>query len=699
MKIICFIILILQSSGVWAQNDIVNESLPAQSLEELLNLKVITATGFYQRVDSAPATVHIITAEQIRMSGVTTFADTLEIIPGVHVSAKERSPLFSFRGIHTLDNPHILTLVNGVSIDNAHNGSRSLSFRMLPQNIKQIEVTIGPGSAIYGADAYAGIINIITYKPSEISRPVLTSTYGSFETWQLGAIIPLKMGRWSFLASANRLSTNGDKGRVLDRDQQTNYDETYGSNASNAPGPVIANYDIQEFRLEAEHNDLMFRIWFWEQLGAGTQQGLGEAIDPTGETRNKQTLIDLNWNLPEIIPNWKHELKLNAFFVDFEGDNKIFPPGTVLPANNDGDLFADDATPYTFKDGLIFNFHTKEKQFGFDFNSHYQGLDNHNIRIAFGYKRMDFYDTEDEKNFNNGVGPGVVVNTGGTSLASNFDSGRRLKYLSLQDVWTLNHKWAFTLGVRVDEYSDFGTTINPRLALNWISNNKWSSKLLYGEAFRAPSIKERSFGNNPINIGNSDLSEEKIRTIEWHIGHEFTNTLRLNTTIFAYKMTNQIREVSNGSTGQIISKNVAKQTARGIETQLDWLPKLIDFHFQINYAQHNAHNSITGEQVAKAPRRQYGLKTNWRATKTWQYYLEVHRVTDRPRAISENREGIPNYTQFNFGSSYTFSKATINFSVRNIFDEDIREQGDTDDIPNDIPMNGRQLLVHLRMSF
>ncbi|MCP4711131.1 MAG: TonB-dependent receptor plug domain-containing protein [Planctomycetes bacterium] len=101
----------------------------------------------------------------------TTLDEVLETVPGLHVS---RNPVsyslnqYSVRGIHTGTSPEVLLLINGVSTTNVYGGYRPQDFVLPVANISRIEVIRGPGSAVFGADAFAGTINVITKDSHEL---------------------------------------------------------------------------------------------------------------------------------------------------------------------------------------------------------------------------------------------------------------------------------------------------------------------------------------------------------------------------------------------------------------------------------------------------------------------------------------------------------------------------------------------------
>ncbi|HET8731164.1 MAG TPA: TonB-dependent receptor plug domain-containing protein, partial [Moraxellaceae bacterium] len=126
---------------------------------------VSIATGRQQAVNRAPSVATVITAHDIEAMGATSLEQALESVPGVHVSVSSYAytPILSIRGIDTTYNPHVLLLINGVPMNQAFLGNRGPGWGGLPaDNIERIEVIRGPGSALYGADAFSGVINVIT---------------------------------------------------------------------------------------------------------------------------------------------------------------------------------------------------------------------------------------------------------------------------------------------------------------------------------------------------------------------------------------------------------------------------------------------------------------------------------------------------------------------------------------------------------
>ena len=157
----------------------------AMNLEELADFEVELATGTSKPINLAPAVASVITAEQIEEMGATTLDQVLETVPGFHVEPSGTAffaSVWSIRGIHTSISPHVLLLINSVPYRFNYTGSRPLYFKMPVAMIKRVEVIRGPGSALYGADAFSGVVNILTKDAKEVDGTRSGGRYGSFDT-------------------------------------------------------------------------------------------------------------------------------------------------------------------------------------------------------------------------------------------------------------------------------------------------------------------------------------------------------------------------------------------------------------------------------------------------------------------------------------------------------------------------------------
>ena len=212
------------------------------SLAELFDLEVTIATGFKQTVARAPAVTSVITARDIEAMGATDLDEVLETMPGLHVArnSNDYNPIYTIRGTHSDYNPEVLVLINGISIKQFLFGNRSLAWGGMPvKAISRIEVIRGPGSAVYGADAFVGVINIITKTSKDIDGTEVGARVGSFDTRDVWALHGDKWGDFDVALMLEYHDTEGHGG-IIDEDLQTANDRLADprTNASNAPGPL-----------------------------------------------------------------------------------------------------------------------------------------------------------------------------------------------------------------------------------------------------------------------------------------------------------------------------------------------------------------------------------------------------------------------------------------------------------------------------
>jgi outer membrane receptor for ferrienterochelin and colicins len=146
------------------------DTLLAMSLEELIEVEVSIASGTTKPLKLAPAVTSVITAKDIVRIGATRLDQILETVPGFHVTPSGTffTPIWSICVIHTSVNPEVLLLVNGVPFTSNYVGNRGFLYRMPVSMISRAEVIRGPGSALYGADAYSGVVNVITKNAQDI---------------------------------------------------------------------------------------------------------------------------------------------------------------------------------------------------------------------------------------------------------------------------------------------------------------------------------------------------------------------------------------------------------------------------------------------------------------------------------------------------------------------------------------------------
>ncbi|WP_334186413.1 TonB-dependent receptor plug domain-containing protein [Noviherbaspirillum sp.] len=695
-RILCGAALLATMGSVKAQQS--DEEELALSYGDKASVSI--ATGSQQSLSRAPAVASVITAQDIQAMGAIDLNQVLESVPGLHVSMSSltSNPIYSFRGISTTYNPQVLMLVNGLPITNVFVGNRSLAWGGMPlENVARIEVIRGPGSALYGADAFSGVINIITKTAKEIKGTEFGARIGSFNTrdaWLQhgGNLGPVEAAL--FLRVGH---TDGQDG-IIQQDAQSALDRIFGTRASLAPGPVNASRNALDVRADLSLDAWRFRMGY-QKREVGIGAGLAESLSPEDKMPESRLYLDLNYHNNNWMPNWDISGVLGYYDIKEKAGN---PPFTLFPRGAFGGVFPN---------GVIGNPAHSERHAHMSFSAFYTGFEKHRVRAGAGLRLEDLYSATETKNYNIVTVPGVgpvftplpgLIDVTGTPLVYMQPHKRNLAYVFAQDEWNMAKDWTLTAGVRHDRYSDFGSTTNPRLALVWDAAYNVVVKALHGRAFRAPSFTELYSINNPVTIGNPRLRPETIATNELALSWQAASNLQTNLSLFNYQMREIIRFVPNadpttGSTAQ----NSGSQSGHGFEFETTW-DATRTLRLTGSWSYQRSTDDVTGEDAGLAPHKRLFVRADWRFAPLWQLGTTINHVADRKRQPGDARPPVADYTTVDLTLRREKIAGNWDFraTVLNVFNRDAREPSlAPGNIPYDLPLPGRALYVQLQHSF
>ncbi|MGH1469611.1 MAG: TonB-dependent receptor plug domain-containing protein [Cellvibrionaceae bacterium] len=666
---------------------------------------VSIATGTNKALRLAPSVASVITAEDIWVMGAKTLDDVIESIPGVHVSLGARnSSLYSIRGIHTSYNPQVLMLVDGFPMTELFTGGRVSNLIVSVRDIERVEVIRGPGSALYGADAFAGVINIITKKAKYNPDNEVGLSAGSFDSYEGWLNFSTEILGWDTFLSFDYSTSNGDKDRIIKNDGQTVLDMFYFTDASLAPGSMSTRYENIVGRLNLSKGNWYISASVMDLRDGGVGEGVAGALDPNGSFNADQQHLQAKYT--DLLNNEKLQINAEFNYLRIHQDNKyfLFPPNALAPIGQDGNLeLSPSASLVLFTDGLIGNPLGEDQNYSFEMSAVYTAFDRHSIRAAAGYK-IQKEETEEFKNFGPGVIDGTQPIVSGTLIdvtgQSDYiymdDQKRKIKYVSIQDEWAFYTDWELTLGVRFDDYSDFGNTTNPRLAVVWETTYNLTSKFIYGKAFRAPSFSEQFAKNNPSLIGTLDIDPEIIEMYELSFDYRFNYNLKTQLNIFYYKVDGLIDFVDTNGDGNKTAQNILDQDGHGLEMDVNW-KAAENFNVAANYSWQNSENHATGEVIADAPEHLFYLDFRWELSRQWMVTNQWNYVVGRERLSTDLRESIDDYVwvDFNLISKNVIEDFEIHFSIKNIFDEEAKEPsvGPNASLRDDSSLEGRKFVL------
>jgi outer membrane receptor for ferrienterochelin and colicins len=681
------------------------------SLAELGQVQISIATGNSTPLDKAPATASVIYAAQIEAMGARTLDDVLETVPGMHISLSALSRLDSvesIRGIHTGFNPQVLMMLNGVPVQFSTPGGRPALFKLPVANIDRVEVIRGPGSAIYGADAYAGVVNVITKDAVSIEHTKIGTRIGSFNSREVWLQTATEWKGIGIAFDASYQDSAGDSSRKVNSDLQSTLDTAFGTKASLAPGSLSTRYQVLDSHLAISTNQLQFNLWNWRSTDAGVGAGAAQALDPTGRDDSNLWMADVTYHFQKNDSNWENSIRWSHLYYDEIAQFTLLPAGAIVPIGADGNVdFAAPVGAALFTDGLKGRPGGVTKDTKVDFISIYSGFDSHRIRLNIGTRAQNASPRE-SKNFGPGVLDsiplpsivnGSLTDVTGTPYVFLVDKSRTVNYLSLQDEWHIAADLDLTAGVRYDDYSDFGNTTNPRIALVWAASEKLTTKLLLGSAFRAPSFSELHFKNNPVSLGNPDIQPEKINSEELSFNYRPTATFQTTLTLFTYQAKKMIDFIPDAGATIKLAQNSNSQDGKGFEWEINWKPAQ-SLQLGMSYSHQDAIDTKTDRRIPDAPGEQIKANLNWLLAKDWSLNSQVGWVSDRERPIGDLRAPVKDYTLLNvaLNRKNLLPNMDMQVAIRNATNADAREPS-SGTIPDDYPLESRSFWLGLTYAF
>lgn len=676
---------------------------------------VNVAAGVKQEASNAPAVTTVITAQDIEAMGARTLTEVLETVPNLHISYDffNYAPMYVMRGIYSNFNPQILIMINGLPVKDLHSGNPSTRGVHFPvHSVQRVEIIRGPGSALYGADALAGIINIITKTPDDLKETEVGIRGGSFKTYGGWVTHGGKLQDFDFAAMVNYGSEDGHNELII-KDYQSTLDQRFKTNVSHAPTRPSLGRDTLDMRLEASKTSEKTGSWRIEAsqhqvFNAGTGAGPAQAIDIVG--KNKIDIKDfvLRWQSPLWEKSWR-----------FDADLAFTDRSWV---SDDMQLYPNGAFGGQYPIGFNASAGIAERDLRFNFTSTYKGVENHLIRMGAGYVYGDQHEVWQKTNW---LYPpqhpplpygGRLVDISDTAFVFQAEEIRKNHYVFLQDAWHFKNDWELTLGGRFDSYSDFGNTFNLRGALVWQAQNNLTAKLLYGEAFRAPTFQELYNVYNPLALGNRGLQPETLKTWELAFDWRPYETLHTGLNFYTFDWKDAIAFLSSiNATGNetqqggLIARTAQnmKETikGKGIEFEMRW--KMTSrSSLLFNYAlQRVKQGSI---DWGNYPQQDAYLRWDWLFYPDWYLNTQLNWISDRKRPFGDPRQQLKGYAALDLTLRYKNIKQSpwnIAVGVKNLLNQAMFEPTPGPDqagvirIPHDLPLAGRSWFAEIRYKF
>jgi len=493
-----FACLLLFAGNVRAENG-TNAAVDLTDLspEQLMDIPIVTASKFEQKATEAPASTTVITSEDIKRYGYRTLGDALRSVPGFYVSYDRNYQFLGARGVNLGDyNSRILLLVDGhrINSDLTDGAFIDTAFILDVDLIDRIEIVRGPGSVLYGDNAFFGVINVITRRANQVNGAEVSGSYGEFNTYQTRV-------------TAARTFTNGIElllsGSLYGSDGPENlFYPQYNTPAQN--NGVAHNLDDDLFRSafgELRYKDFTLQGAFNERIKGNPTAQFGTTFnDPRLQTTDQRGYANLSYehSFPDVV-----DVKAQLYY-DRTSFEIAYPD-----------------------DPLLFKEQQQGDWWGTEVQLTKKLMDRHVITVGAEY-RDDFNQHRRLFQADNGA------------VAANVNRTRNNYGIYAQGDFAVLTNLHLNAGVRYDQYGNFNPSVDPRVALIYNPFPESTIKAIYGRAFRAPNFLELSDPFFP------NLGPEKITSYELAFEQEIATHLKASVSGFYNRMDNLIF-LQNGS--------------------------------------------------------------------------------------------------------------------------------------------------------
>jgi outer membrane receptor for ferrienterochelin and colicins len=650
------------------------------------------AAGYQQSSSAAPATVTVVTRADIDRLNPLSLTEILNHVAGFHLvpAPDGRGTVVVERGrvrnvLFMLDSvPYVNGLVfEWQNIDDA-----------LPYDIERIEILRGPASAVYGADASGGVVNIITRSGRGVAGLKAGARVGSFASRDIWLDAGTRVDEAAISVYVGYRSTD-ETHATIGRDAQTSYDEVFGTHASMAPGRLAGTHNVLQLQVNALVGSWRISAAEFAETNFHTGAGISESLDPNGFY--DQHLGTLNATYHSIIAA---NLELNGFLSYshlFQGAHvDFFPPGA----------FGD------FPDGVRDGLRDHEDRERVEFSLLRRELRRHDVLLGVGGIYDDFALDQDIRNFI--IRGSRIVPTGvyapGAGVGDPLAIGRtslQAWYVYIQDEWHFAPDWSLTTGVRWDRYWSFGSTFNPRAALVWSATDKWSVKLLYTSAFTPPNETQSHSNGIFYGLGNPNLQPERSHAVDLGVTWE-ESQLKAELTLYRYHDTSLIQLLpSTSSVNGLEYLNQGYAKGWGLESALKYRPLEGGIVLSGSYALHETigNDEAASQEVALAARHQVSTELTVPLSSVWTINLNTLSLLGRTRPSGDPRPTPASYTLVGAdlgwrSKGWRGGDLDMRIGAKNLTNSGAREPDSTPQgIYYDIPLPGRELYATLEYRY
>lgn len=561
-----------------------DEDYFSMTLEQLLDVEVTTASKNAQKLSDAPAIISVLTAQEMQQLGATNLSQALTLLPGfTPLTRPTDETLMVVRGLSLRDG--VLMLIDGITVNDAFDGSFDFYQRPI-EDIARIEVIRGPGSALYGSYAVSAVIQIFTKDyQKQHHNYALTLGSGSNNRKKFSATVNHQASYLSEdLTLGGSFVWEKSDGEALTIEQDFLYTPEQGNYLPPLTNPTLTpttrNQPLEKFNghVDVSLDRLTLHFGHQQLITYPILSHLAAVTEPQQTIKDKTfDRLSLSW----LDNGFKAQLYWTRHESKLYGQSQ--PPYILGDEGQDG-------LNEEFHSGVIENFRHQSDSRGIELEKSFTPWDKHELLLGLAYDNTELTDVEKIANVSlRGRGP-ISLFPAQDMTAEYMPKGidRTMQALYLQDLWRVSASTDITLGLRYGHYNDFGTTLNPRIAVVKRLNSQAWAKMLYAQAYKPPSFAQL-FDATPTQApsrqrGNQTLQPTEIQSWELQFGYGFSPRLTSSLNIYRNSTRNEI--FFNSTPGVEQWQNSGQRRSYGLEAELKGAFGGLDMAF-INYSYQN----------------------------------------------------------------------------------------------------------------
>lgn len=625
---------------------------------------VFTASRFEQKVTDAPARTTIVTRDEIQSYGYRFLSEVLQSIPGFYLNNDRNYTRLGVRGFNVPGdyNSRVLLLVDGHRTNENISDSADIDdlFSLDLDLVERVEVVRGPGSSLYGSNAFFAVVNVITRNGRDLNGAEIAGSVGSDDTYQGRVSHGKRLANGvEYLVSGTYHESDGNDSvhaREFD-DPATNYGD-YEDNDDREFDQLFGEISYGDFTLQGAYIDREKHV----PTGAfGTLYN-----DPNSYTRDKRAYADLKYQT-QLENGGELMVRVNYDWYEYSGD---------YPYD-----YADPGDPLDY---VVNKDEGEGEWWGAEAQWAKELFERHRVTVGAEYR-----ESLEQKQKNHDVyGTYLDIDTDDYSWA-----------LYAQDEFRIRDDLILSAGLRYDYFDTFGSTTNPRVALIWSPLQGTTLKGIYGTAFRAPSAYELYYDDDgETQKAAGDLDPEEIETFELILEQQLTPQLRGIASIYKNTIDDLIVLDTDPADGLLVLDNRDNAKVKGAELELQG-------HWQsgwrggLSYTYQDAENRSDGSRLVNYPSHMVKLnliapliEEKLTAGLEWQY--ESSRKT-----LADERSDDIYLTNLTLSSQNVVPGLTLSASVYNLFDEHYNHVGSEEHTQDLLEQDGRTFRVKLQYAF